>query len=157
DKATGKVKLQKLDAVALAQLEKEEQVPAPKAPAPVEREDLLQNQRDRVIIEEQAMAQRVEDALRQARRDFAGDPQEGLNILRQTLDRVSQHPDLSQRVREALSARLETALRDTTSQARVVALRRAESQQVQAVLDREAQRRRETQSFEARVEAQFNV
>src|SRR5205823_5427999 len=77
-----------------------------------DREDLLKAHRDRVIVEEQKLTQIVDTALSQARKELPANPEGTLDFLRNTMARVKDHPDLSDQVRGALVARLETALRE---------------------------------------------
>ncbi len=161
EKVGGKVQLKKFD---LAQLDKEEKAPAPRpvapgkaAPAGAEREDLLQAQRDRIILEEQRLTQLADDALRQARRELTGEPQAALEVLRNAMARVTENPDLREDTRKNLTARLQTALRDSASQARVSAIKRQEEQHNIAVLDNELKRSQTQQTFQERVEAQYSV
>src|SRR5205823_6536361 len=97
---------------------------------PLEREDLLQAHRDRVIIEEQKTTQMVEQSLRQARKLLPVDPDEARALLRNTLLRVSDHPDLEERVRAALTNRLQTELRNTEQQGAAIKLRREEQKRI---------------------------
>ncbi len=69
------------------------------APAKAERNDLLKEQRERLLVEEQRATQQVEDGLRQA------------------LQRVRDNPDLTDATRKALEARLHAALRPQTEPA----------------------------------------
>src|SRR5262249_7628117 len=123
------------------------------APA-LEREDLLQAQRDRQIIEEQKTTQLVEARIRQARRELTGDPEGALELLRSTLVGVREHPDLGERIRNSLLGRLESTLRDLTLQGASVKLRRQEEQRRAAERDKfltaETQRRQEEEQLEAR-------
>jgi hypothetical protein len=87
--------------------------PAEKPPAakPAEKKDdpgadVLQAHRDRMLIEEQKLTQVVETALRKARRAYPDEPEAALKLLRQTLLQVWDHPDVSERVRQALLGRV---------------------------------------------------
>jgi tetratricopeptide (TPR) repeat protein len=157
DKVGGKVHVRKLDLVQLAQLEREEKAPAKAAPAAVEREDLLQAQRDRIILEEQRLSQLAEEALRQARRDLTETPEAALDVLRGALERVRENPDLREATRDALTARLQASLRATAAQARLGALRLQQRQHNTAVLADELRRGQQQQTFQERIESQFNI
>ena len=118
EKVNGVVRVSKIDLVQLAQLEQKEEAvrkAGPQRASAVDRDDLLQIHRDQVIVEEQKMKQIVETALAQARKELAGDPEGTLDYLRNTLSRVKDHPNLSDDMRHALQARLETSLREITT------------------------------------------
>jgi hypothetical protein len=71
-----------------------------------EPQDLLRAQRDRMLIEEQKLAQGVDAALRKARATAPNDPEAALKLLRETLLQVWDHPDVGERLRNALLTRL---------------------------------------------------
>jgi hypothetical protein len=90
------------------------QVEKPPAAKPAAKEspsatDLLQAQRERLLIEEQKLTQEVATTLHKARRTYADEPEAARKLLRQAVLRVWDHPDLSERVREALLNRLVAA------------------------------------------------
>src|SRR5207248_364877 len=84
----GKQQWVKVDFVALAQ---EEKAPAVKQPDPkvgLGPENLLKEHRDRQAIEEQKIANAVDDAIRQARRNLDADPEGTLDLLKNLRSRV---------------------------------------------------------------------
>src|SRR5581483_1190383 len=140
----GVLRWTKEDVVQLAQLGKPDPI-QPKVGFAAPEEDIIKAHKDRVIIEEQKMTQAVDQALRQARRDLQEDPDSALELLRNTLVLVREHPDLGDRVREALISRLQTALRDVATQGRTVKLKKQEQQlivaQIKKTLDLQEQRK----------------
>jgi hypothetical protein len=80
--------------------------------------NLLEKQRQRAIVEEQKMTQRIEESLRQARREFPIDPDSAVDTLRSMLFSVKDHPDLRAEVRDKMVTHLQNALRDTAARAR---------------------------------------
>ncbi len=152
DKAHGVVRWAQTELVA--QLDKNN---ANQVQVPVDRDDLLQAHRDRVLIEEQRMSLTVATALQQARKELAADPDGALDYLRNTLARVKDHPDLSEPVRDALAAQLETALREIAIQGRAIKLQKAEKIKILATVTKIEERERERQTIEDRTEAQFRV
>ena len=94
----------------LVQLAQQPVKPGPAGGAaipPLEREDLLQAHRDRVLVEEQKTTQMVEQNLRTARKLLPTEPDEARELLRNTLLRVSDHPDLGEKIRSDLVNRLQ--------------------------------------------------
>ena len=86
----------------------------------------LKAHKDRVLVEEQKMTQLVENTLTQARKELRNDPDGTLDFVRNMLARVKDHPDLSDVIRNALTARLETALRDIAIDGRMIKLAKEE-------------------------------
>ena len=155
-KINGKVHIAKTNFVQVAALGQEEPKdpkagPAAAGNAPA----LLQAHRDRVIIEEQKLTQMVEEALRQARRELSADPDGTVELLRNTLARVSDHPDIGERVREALASRLQTALRESATQGRQIKIRLEEQNRILATLQENREKADQQKTFEDRQIAQF--
>src|SRR5207249_1529984 len=102
-------------------------------------------------------AQVVDANLRQARKELATDPDSALDLLRATLSRVNEHPDLSEATRNALLSRLETGLRDVSLRGKGIKQQKAERvanlTTIQKIEDDESKRR----TFQDRIEAQFRV
>jgi len=139
DKGTGKALWGKGELVnLLAQLDEKDKKGGDKGPAgggvlnpnPGLEQDLLQAHRDLMIVEEQKMMQAVDAAVQMSRKDLASDPDGVLEVLRGLYSRVKDHPNIGEKTRENLLARLNTTLRDAAGQAREVKLRR-ETQQAQ--------------------------
>jgi tetratricopeptide (TPR) repeat protein len=120
-------------------------------------ENLLQAHRDRLLVEEQKLKQNVEANLRQARREMTADPDAAYDLIRSTLVRVRDHPDLSDRVRDELMRQLQNQLRTIQLQGAEIKLRRAQDQ----VIAVEAQKIRgesvERLAEQERIEARFRV
>jgi hypothetical protein len=93
--------------------------PAPKttgaAPQPTP-EDLLQQQRQRLAVEEQRMTQSVDQAMQEARRQLTSDPDNAKEILKRVHNLVRENPDLTDHARQLLLNRLETGLRNVEVQ-----------------------------------------
>jgi hypothetical protein len=128
----------------------------PKQPV-IAPENLLKEARDRLLIEEQKVTQAVEDAIRQANRDLKADPDGALDTLRNLLNRVKDHPELSAQVRDGLSSRLQTRLRDSAVQVQRMKLNKQNEIQAAAVTQSNIVREQERKTFEDRVEAQFRL
>ncbi len=157
-KVNGKLQWQNGTLLALAQLDEEAKKAKIKdGPAALDREDLLRARRDAAIVEEQKMTQTVEEALRQARRDLAKEPDAALETLRTTLARLRDHPDVSDRVRAALSSRLQAALRDVATQGRAIKLRNQEQQDIIAQVKKRLDEDQQRKTIQERTEAQFNT
>ncbi|MBX9681153.1 MAG: hypothetical protein K2X38_20540, partial [Gemmataceae bacterium] len=151
-------KMTRQDVTLLAQLIEEPVVQDPKkGPALIDDANLLKQRRDQVVIEEQKMTQTVDNVLAQARRGLALDPDNVLDLLRNTLSRVSDHPDISEQVRRGLSARLEASLRDASVQGRRYKLQREEQNSLVAQVQRELERDQNRQTYEERVESLFRT
>jgi tetratricopeptide (TPR) repeat protein len=157
-KVNGQVRWARQSIIQLAQLDQdnEAKVAAP-GPAAVDGADLLQARKDRIVIEEQRMAQTVDAALRQARRDLGDDPDQALDLLRNTLLQVRDHPDLGDRVRDALMTRLQASLRDVTSQGRTVKLRQQEQRLMVDQVKKRQDEERQRQTLEERSETQYRL
>ncbi len=156
-KVNGAVQVSKTDFVQLAQLDEKNQLKAEEVVPPLAQENLLQQQHDRIILEEQKMTQAVEGNLRQARAELASDPDAALELLRSTLLRVRDHPDLGDRVRDALLSRLQTALREVTSQGKAIKLRKQQDLLNIDKVKKERAELEQRQTLEDRTEAQFRV
>jgi hypothetical protein len=83
----------------------------PAASASVVADDPLQTFRARRQIEVQGLAETVKADLRKARRSYPKDPDAAHKLLRDTLLRVLDNPDISERVRDDLLRKLVTARR----------------------------------------------
>jgi tetratricopeptide (TPR) repeat protein len=99
----------------LAQAGGQAQPPRELAP-PTEPEDLLRQQRARLAVEEQRVMTNVDDALREARRVLRSDPDQAHELLKRMYATVRENPDISDRTRQLLSSRLESALREVDTQ-----------------------------------------
>ncbi|HEX4621896.1 MAG TPA: hypothetical protein VH208_10055, partial [Myxococcaceae bacterium] len=115
------VALSRAEILALAQVE-QEKVGAPQG------EDLIQGQRDRMLIEEQRTKELVEGAIRRARADLLASPDDAYETLKRAQRAVMDNPNLSEQVRTSLLSRLESNLRDTAIQGAALKLRRAEEE-----------------------------
>jgi len=144
----GAVQWTKTELVAFAQLE--DKVPAVDAGP-------IQARRDRQIIEEQKLTQTVDDTLRQAKTDLPRDPDGVLDMLDRTLLRVQDDPDIGNPVRDALSLRLQTALREAAIQGKAYKQRNEEKQKVVTVATAEINKQNERRTLQDRVEAQYKV
>ncbi|HMC88712.1 MAG TPA: vWA domain-containing protein, partial [Gemmataceae bacterium] len=112
-----------------------EQVPPPPrdvAP-PVEQENLLQQQRARMQVEQQRVTGMVEDAQREARRLLSTDPDAAHELLKRTYAAIRDNPDINDATRLLLSNRLETALRSVDTQG--VRIKSQLAQQLRAEAD----------------------
>jgi RNA polymerase sigma factor (sigma-70 family) len=74
--------------------------------------DLLRALRERILIEEQKLTQEVEAVLDRARTTAPDDPEAARRVLRRALLQVWDHPDIGERVRDSLLARLLAAQRE---------------------------------------------
>ncbi len=161
DKASGKPRWSKADLVQLInQVEKQEQ-PGAKNSAPnanpALEQDLLQAHRDRMVVEEQKMAQAADAAIQMVRKDLAGDPDGVLEVLRGLYARVKDDPDLGERTRNNLLARLDTTLRDSAGLAREMKLRNETRAQTVATIKLELDRQQQRQTFQERLQSQFRA
>ncbi len=154
-KVNGQIQVARKDLEAIAALQQEEPEkvapPAPAGNAP----NILQANRDRVIIEEQKMTQMVEDALRAARRELNSDPDGTVEMLKNTLRRVEDHPEIGQRVRDTLAARLQTSLREASTLGRQIKLKIEEQNRILTTLRENAEKADQKVTFEERQAAQF--
>jgi tetratricopeptide (TPR) repeat protein len=148
-KEDGEVTITKTNFAALAQ----EPVPPPVEAAPLP--DQLQQQRDRVLLEEQRTTQLVEEAMRDARRELVLDPDGAVEMLRNTLVRVEDNLEIGDRVRDTLSARLQTALREASAQGRLIKLRQEQENRILASVRERQERDAERRTFEDRQIQQF--
>jgi hypothetical protein len=142
----------------LAQADKAEMQP-PKGggrPAP-DGADLLKEQRARIVVEEQKMSRLVEGALARARGQLPNDPEGAHRLLRDTLLLVETNPDLGDRVRVALTGRLENELRNVALRGREILDERAQRQQLaeaaQKANDRQALIKADQDKTESRLRA----
>ncbi len=153
NKVNGALQVQPGQWTQLALLEQEQ----PAKPGAAQRDDLLQAHRDQMLVEEQKMTQTVATNLRQAKSEMAGNPTAALELLRNTLLRVREHPDLSDRVRTALVDQLQSALGQSAVQARAIELSKREKQQIVEATQREQELGRQRLTAEERIEAQFQA
>src|SRR5262249_24766428 len=86
--------------LALAQEAVQPAQPQPKDGATPEPKDQLQEQKNRMAVEEQRLSQAVDEARRQASRQLAVDPDNAHEILKRTYELVRTNPDLSDRARQ---------------------------------------------------------
>jgi tetratricopeptide (TPR) repeat protein len=160
EKVNGRARWAKDQIVHLAQLGAKDEGKEEAAGGPAgngDAENLLQNRKDRIAIEEQKMSQMVEANLRQARRDLGTDPDAALDLLRNTLIQLRDHPDLSDNLREALMTRLQAALRDVTSQGRAIKMRKEQEQLNVAQVKKRRDDEQQRQTWEERAEAQYRI
>jgi len=141
----------------LAQLDKNDAEKAEGVAPAAEGGDLLQNRKDRILIEEQRMMQMIEANLRQARRNLDSDPEAALDLLRNTLLQLRDHPDLGDRVRGILMSRLQTALRDVAVQGRTIKLRREQERLTLTQVKKNRDEERRKQTLEEQSEAQYRI
>ncbi len=85
--------------------------PQPPVPVPAT-DDLIQEQKRRIAVEEQRIGEIVNDSIRQAVRILYSDPDASHDILKRTYATVRDNPDLGDRVRQSLLDNVEGALRD---------------------------------------------
>lgn len=78
---------------------------------PASADDLLQDQKRRIAIEEQRMRQVVSDAQNQAARILGQDPDAAHDILKRAYASVRENPDLGDQERQSLMSRLQESLR----------------------------------------------
>src|SRR4029077_13814801 len=84
---------------------------------PPSADDLLQEQKRRMAVEEQRMESVVADSVKQAGRILNSDPDAAQDILKRTLASVRDIPDRGDRTRESLLERVESSLRNVNLQA----------------------------------------
>ena len=102
-------------------------VPAPTAPAAGV--DLLEQQRRRMVVQEQQMKQVVADVIARAKREIASDPDVAYDLLKRQLTSIRENTELGDRVRATLASELEGTLRwAVTEGTRVRAAQAAELQ-----------------------------
>jgi tetratricopeptide (TPR) repeat protein len=132
-----------------------------KGPAQVEtvqdKENALKNQRDKTILEEQQLGRSIDADLRQAREQMKTDPDGAHERVRAALLRVKDYPDLSDAVRDQLLKRLQTQLREISTQAQQIKLRLAQQAEARDVAMREADLRLSQKTEEERFESRFRV
>jgi hypothetical protein len=107
--------------------------PARKQVPPGQPENLLEEQRRRLAVEEQRVTQLVEDTQREARRLLPTDPDAANDLLKRIYTEVRDNPDLSAQVRERLSNRLESAIRNVNIQG--AAIKRNQEEQQRRLAD----------------------
>jgi hypothetical protein len=155
----GKVtRLKRDEIIRLAQLGEKANLPKGGVDLPPqEREDLLQQHRDRQIIEEQKTTEMVDFALRKARRTLEANPDEARELLRGTLLRVSDDPDIGERVRTDLVNRLQIELRNVEIQGAAIKLRREDQARMREAVAREITREKQQEAEMASLEGQYRV
>src|SRR5262249_3915495 len=84
-------------------------------------------------------------------------PEGAVDFLKNTLARIKDHPDLSDAVRNALSQRLQAALRDAAIQGKAIELKRQEQAKNVAVVIKNQEADKQRRTVEERVEAQYRV
>jgi tetratricopeptide (TPR) repeat protein len=96
-------------------------------------EEVLQQSKNRIAVAEQRMTQQVDEVLRQARRQLTTDPDNAKEILKRVHNSVREDPDLGERVRQLLTNRVETALRNVETQG--ARIKRDREEQLKNVAD----------------------
>src|SRR5207302_1878241 len=97
------------------------------------------------------------DAIRQARRNLANDPDGTLDLLKNLKGRVQDHPDLGAQVRDALVSSLQTALRESATDVQRLKLKKEGQQQAVAVAEKNLTKEQERRSFAERTDVQFRI
>ena len=120
-------------------------------------EDLIKEHRDRQAVEEQKVSNAVDDAIAQARRTLALDPDGTLDLLRNLLNRVKDHPDLGGQIRDKLATRLQSAYGVAAKDAKGILDKKRELGNVAAVVQANMTADQERKTFVERVESQFRV
>ncbi len=115
-------------------------VPAP----PPAGGDLLDQQRRRQLVQEQQMAQVVDDVIARSRLEIKSDPDVAYDLLKRQLASIRENTDLSDRVRATLAARLEGALRSAVAEGTRV--RQAQQAELQRKVADDARRTAEAES-----------
>jgi hypothetical protein len=110
------VKVSKERLLALAQAGAGDRKPDAPVQGPQAGPDILQDARQRQLVEDQRTTQIVDEAVRQSGRLLRTDPDAAHEQLKRTLDAVRNNPDLSERTRAALTGRLEMNLRSVDTQ-----------------------------------------
>jgi hypothetical protein len=143
----------------LAQATDKKQSPPPPADIapPAAPGDILEEQKRRVAIEEQRASQAVEEAQRQARRILTTDPDAAKDLLKRAYASVRDNIDLSERVRQLLSAQLETGLRSVETQGVRIKRDRDEQQRLFADAQRRLDIERARTADEDRLQARFTT
>ncbi len=154
----GKMVWTRVDFVQLAQDDDKQLPPGvnPKQPG-IANENLLKEHRDRQAVEEQKIANSVEEAIRQARRGLDKDPDGTIDYLRNLLNRVKDHPDLGAPVRDALGARLQAALQVSNADVKVIKMKKQNQAEAVAQAQANLVKEQERKNFEDRVDSQFRV
>jgi tetratricopeptide (TPR) repeat protein len=106
--------------------------PQPPVPVPTT-DDLIQEQKRRIAVEEQRIGEIVNDSIRQAVRILYDDPDAAHDILKRTYATVRDNPDLGDRVRQSLLDSVEGALRDVDLKAGRIKLEQDERLKVIAL------------------------
>jgi len=78
---------------------------------PINRDDFLRQEKARLAVEEQRIAEEVNKAERRARQILASDPDAAHDLLKRTLTNIRENPDLSAPTKGRLTAQLENSLR----------------------------------------------
>ena len=93
------------------------QAPANQPPAQVPFADsLIQEQKNRIKVEEQRVGEIVAESEKQARQVLGSDPDAAKDILKRTYNAVRDNPDLGDSARQGLMLRLESSLRSVEMQ-----------------------------------------
>jgi len=95
--------------------------------------------------------------IRDSKKTLAINPDAAVQMLKETLIRVADHPDLSDTLKAALVSRLEGAIRETTIEARTAVLRNEEREKLITVELKEKEAASARKTMEERIEAQFRV
>jgi hypothetical protein len=158
----GKPRWVKVDFVKLEQdevkpaVDKKQPAIDPKLPL-IAPENLLKEHRERQAVEEQKVNIAVQEAIRQARNSLKTDPDGTLDMLKNLLNRVKDHPDLGVQIRDGLSTQLQTALRNSAVDVKAIKMKKEEVIQAAAVAQQHLLREQERKSFEDRVDSQFRL
>jgi tetratricopeptide (TPR) repeat protein len=160
NKAGSVATLSREELVALSQAGEDKQPPVGPVPGvggDKTPEELLQAHRNRMLIEEQKLSGTVEANLRQVRREINTDPDAAYELIRSTLVRVRDHPDLSDRVRDEMMRRLQNELRTIQMRGAEVKLRRAQDRELAARAGAIADEGLKRQAEQDRIEARFRT
>src|SRR5439155_15506481 len=95
--------------IVLAMQQPGERAPEPAPLAPAQAGDLLQEAKQRQQVEDQRNTELANDAIRQATSILRQDPDRAHEMLKRTLDGIRNNPDISDKAKAALAARLETS------------------------------------------------
>jgi tetratricopeptide (TPR) repeat protein len=109
----GKFKRQRVN---LRQLANEQ--PQPKPGPEVDDDPLIKDAKRRAAIEDQRATKQIEEAIRQAGQILRHDPEGAHEFLKRALDGVRTNPDLTDKAKQALEARLVRTLRQNDVEGR---------------------------------------
>src|SRR5262249_13942130 len=101
--------------------------PAPQPGTAPSADDLIQEQRRRIAVEEQRITGVVDDSIKQANQILGSDPDAAQDILKRTYASVRDNPELGDRVRNSLMQRLESGIRSVANQAGRIKLEQEEA------------------------------